>query len=151
MTIAKRSFSIFMVLVMMLTALSIGTFSASAAKLPTLSTKTTLTGRLTDGYGSPSYVYTTGGTAKLRICTFNQNNKRTSGKITVKAVADDGQVYTWNVKGCNSFLSSTTNISLPKGNTRYRLYIKRNGTSNSNRTNTHYVSIDYIKNCSRPW
>lgn len=151
MTIAKRSFSVFMVLVMMFTVLSFSTISASAAQLPYLSTKTTLTGRLTDGYGSPSHVYTTGKSAKLRICTFNQNNKRTSGKITVKAVADDGQVYTWNVKGCNSFLSSTTNITLPSGNTHYRLYIKRNGTSNSNRTNTHYVSIDYIKNCARLW
>lgn len=150
MTIAKRSISIFMIVVMLLT-LSIGTLSVSAAQLPSRSTKTTLTGRLTDGYGSPSYVYTTGKSAKLRICTFNQNNKRTSGKITVKAVADDGQVYKWNVKGCNSFLSNSSNVTLPSGNTRYKLYIKRNGTSNSNRTNTHYVSVDYIKNCSRPW
>lgn len=151
MTITKRILSLTMVLVMICSLFTIGTITASAAELPFRTATWTLKGRLTDGYGSPSEVYTTGATAKLRICTFNQNGKRTSGKITVKAVADSGAVYTWNVKGCNSFLNNTTNITLPKGNTHYKIYIKRNGTSNSNRTNTYYVSIDYIKNCARPY
>ena len=147
----KRVLSVAMVLVMLCSMFTVGATTASAASLPFNTVKWTLTGCLTDRYGSPSEVYTTGSTAKLRICTFNQDGNRTSGKITVKAVADSGAVYVWNVKGCNSFLSSSTNITLPKGNTHYKIYIKRNGTSNSNRTNTYYVSIDYIKNCARPY
>jgi len=145
----KKVISLTMVFILICSVFAFNTITASAASLPYLSTTRTLTGCLTDGYGSPSEVYTTGSAAKLRICTFNQNGKRTSGKITVKAVADSGAVYTWNVTGCNSILSSSTNVTLPKGNTHYRIYIKRNGTSNSNRTNTFYVSIDYIKNCAR--
>ena len=147
----KRIISLTMVLALLCSLLSVGTITASAASLPSRTAKWTLTGCLTDYYGSPSEVYTTGAAAKLRICTFNQNGDRTSGKITVRAVADSGAVYTWNVKGCNSFLNSSTNITLPKGNTHYKIYIKRNGTSNSNRTNTYYFSIDYIKNCARPY
>lgn len=147
----KRVLSLTMVIVMICSLFMMGTTSASAASLPYRSTKTTLTGCLTDRYGSPSDVYTTGSAAKLRICTFNQNGKRTSGKITVRAVADSGAEYKWNVTGCNGALKNSTNITLPKGNTHYKIYIKRNGTSNSNRTNTYYVSIDYIKNCARPW
>ena len=147
----KRIISLTMVLALLCSLLSVGTITASAASLPSRTVNWTLTGRLTDNYGSPSEVYTTGAAAKLRICTFNQNGDRTSGKITVQAVADSGAEYTWNVKGCNSFLNSSTNITLPKGNTHYKIYIKRNGKSNSNRTNTYYFSIDYIKNCARPY
>lgn len=147
----KRVFSLAMVLVMIFSIFAISTVEASAASLPLRSTKSTLKGCLTDGYGGRCDVYTTGSAAKLRICTFNQNGNRTSGKITVRAVADSGAVYTWNVKGCNGLLNSTSNITLPKGNTHYVVYIKRNGTSNSNRTNTFYFSIDYMKNCARPY
>ncbi len=147
----KRVLSLTMVIVMICSLFMVSTTSAGAASFPYRTTTSTLTGHLTDKYGSPSDVYTTGSAAKLRICTFNQNGKRTSGKITVKAIADSGAEYKWNVSGCNSALKNSTNITLPKGNTHYKIYIKRNGTSNSNRTNTYYVSIDYIKNCSRPW
>lgn len=147
----KRVISLTMVLVLICSIFSICTVSANAASLPFRTTTSTLTGRLTDGYGSPSEVYTTGSAAKLRICTFNQNGKRTSGKITVRAVADSGAVYTWNVTGCNGISNKTTNITLPKGNTHYTIRIKRNGTSNSNRTNTFYYSVDYMKNCARPY
>lgn len=148
MSTTKKSISVIVAVIMVLVTLFSGTISASAASLPSNSTTSTVKGYLSNYYGQPCSVYTTGNAAKLRICTFNQNGRRTSGKITVMAIADSGAVYRWNVTGCNSFLSSTTNITLPKGNTHYMVYIKRNGTSNSNVTNTYYVSIDFMKNCA---
>lgn len=136
----SRILSMVLVVVMLCGMLSI---SANALG----SSTSTIKGNLGDSYGSPCWVITNGSAAKLRICTFNQAGKRTSGKITVKAVADCGATYTWNVTGCNGISNSSTNITLPKGNTHYYVYIKRNGTSNTNRTNTYYVSIDFKSNC----
>lgn len=138
----RRVISIVMAVVMVMSTVLIATDTTYAASK-------TVTGVLTDGYGSSIRVYTNGKAAKLRVCTFNQRGARTSGKITVRAIADNGAVYKWNVKGCNSFMSQSTNITLPKGNTRYRVQIRRNGGSNSNRTKTFYVSVDLIKNCWR--
>lgn len=112
-------------------------------------TTSTITGRIPSngGYSSGISVDTNGQKAKLRICTFNQAGGRKSGSITVKAVGDNGQVYTWNVKGCNGWSENTTNITLPAGNTHYTIYIKRNGNSNSNKTNCFYFSVDFKSNC----
>ncbi len=147
----KKVLSLTMVLLLICSLFTFGTITASAASLPFRSTTLTKTGCLGDNYGRPNDVYTTGKAAKLRICTFNQNGNRTSGKITVYAVADSGATYKWSVTGCNGISNSSTNITLPKGNTHYKVYIKRNGRSNSNRTKTYYFSIDYMKNCARPY
>lgn len=148
----KRSTSFILAIITIMTMLtSVFAISASAASIPFHTTKETQTGCITGSYGTPCEVYTTGQAAKLRICTFNQDGKRTSGKITVKAVSDNGGVWTWNVTGCNGLFSTTTNITLPKGNTHYMIYIRRNGNSNANKTNTYYCSIDFMKNCARQW
>ena len=108
----------------------------------------TVKGRIpTNGYTSGQDVYTDGNKAKLRICTFNQAGARKSGKITVMAIADNGQKYTWDVTGCNGWSEKTTNITLPAGNTHYKVYIMRRGNNNSNRTNCYYFSIDFMSNC----
>lgn len=100
-----------------------------------------------NNYGGYTNVYTNGKAAKLRICTFNQAGKRTSGKITVKAVSDNGAIYTWNVTGCNGWNNSSTNVTLPKGYKHYKVYIRRTNASNSNLNNCFYWSIDCMGNC----
>lgn len=140
--IFSRCLSILVVVVMLLGMLSI----SAGAYSPPKSTST-VKGNLGNSYGSVCNVYTSGSKAKLRICTFNQAGNRKSGKVTVKAVSDSGATYTWNVTGCNGISESSTNITLPAGNTHYKVYLRRNGTSNSNVTNTCYVSIDFKSNC----
>lgn len=135
----KKPLSLILALVTIISMFTILAVSSSAAS--------TKTGRFTNKYSAPISIYTNGKAAKLRICTFNQNNQRTSGNIIVKAVSDDGATWTWKVKGCNGMLSSTTNITLPKGNTHYTVYIARNGLSNTNITRTYYFSVDIKKNC----
>lgn len=106
----------------------------------------TITGRIPkSGWTSGQDVYTNGEKAKLRICTFTQSGSRKSGNIVVKAEGDNGQVYYFYVKGCN--LNNNTNITLPKGNTHYKVSIKRDGDSNKNKTNCFYFSIDFKSNC----
>lgn len=124
---AKKFLGVFLSMVMILSIVLVETIPTSAA---TISFKETVTGRVTGSYGSPCNVYTNGKAAKLRICTFNQNGKRTSGKITVMAQSDNGGKWVWKVKGCNSWMSNSTNITLPKGNTHYTIRIMRNGNSN---------------------
>lgn len=146
LTLKKRILSIIMAAILLT---SIIILPVSAASLPRNSTRKTLTGYLGDriDYNYPIDVYTTGSTAKLRICTFNQNGDRTNGKITVTAVADSGARYTFKTTGCT--LNGTTNVTLPKGNTHYEVYITRRGGSNSNRTKTFYFSMDFDKQCAR--
>lgn len=142
----KRSISMLLVV---LTLFGILVIPAEAAACTTTAT---VKGRIpTSGYTSGQDVYTNGSKAKLRICTFNQAGARKSGKITVRAIGDNGQVYTWNVTGCNGISENTTNITLPAGNTHYKVSIKRNGNSNTNKTNCYYFSIDFKSNCWRYW
>lgn len=131
-----------MVLVV-LTLFSILAVPVSAARF-----NWTKTGRIPQsGYSSGYDIYTDGEKAKVRICTFNQAGDRKGGKITVKIVGDNGQVWYQTVKGCNGPSENSTNITLPKGNTHYKISIKREGDSNSNRTNCFYFSIDLKSHC----
>lgn len=109
----------------------------------------TVTGCFNSGtaYTSGLYVYTGGTNAKLRICTFSQNGERTNGKITVKAVSDNGATYRWDVTGCNGVFDSTTNISLPNGNTRYKVFVARTNGDNDNITKCCYWSMDFNSGC----
>ena len=99
-----------------------------------------------EGQTTPIDVYTDGKTAKLRVCTFNQAGNRTSGQLRVVAYSDNGGRWSWDIKGCNGLSNSTTNVTLPAGNTHYRVYIYRVNTSSSNKTNTYYLSVDYRSN-----
>ena len=105
----------------------------------------TVTGYVTESANktTPIHVYTDGKAAKLRVCTFNQAGNRTSGKLKVLIYSDNGGYWAKTITGCNSILSSTTNVPLEKGNTHYRVYIYRADTSSSNRTNTYYLSVDF--------
>ena len=138
----KRSVSMMLVVLMLFAVLAIPAEAAAYKRY------WTITGRIpTSGYTSGQDVYTNGSKAKLRICTVNQAGNRKSGNITVLAVGDNGQRYTWNVTGCNGISENTTNITLPAGNTQYKVYIKRNGNSNTNKTICYYFSIDFKSNC----
>lgn len=96
-------------------------------------------------YGDSCDVYTDGKTAKVKICTFYQNGKKSSGKVTVKYKSDAGTVKTATV-------SSGGTLTLPKGSTHYLIWIKR--YSKSYRDKDFYVSIDFKSHCwhySMPW
>lgn len=113
----------------------------------------TVKGRLTNSLSTtkPCGVATNGRSAKLRICTFNQAGARTSGKLWVKVIADNGWEKTYSITGCNGWSNRSTNLSLPSGYTHYRIYPYRRGTKNSNLRKTFYCSIDFMNNCWRAW
>ena len=138
----KRSVSMLLVLVIMVSVLAVPVEAARYKRY------WTITGRIpTSGYSGWQDVYTNGEKAKLRICTFNQAGARKGGYIIVQAIGDNGQVYEFRVKGENGWSENSTNIDLPAGNKHYRIRIKRNGDSNTNRTNCYYFSIDFKSNC----
>lgn len=141
-TFSKKLLSIFMAAIMCVSMFAGSIISAQA------STRT-ITARVTASFSSNDYklVCTNGKTAKLRVCTFNQAGNRTSGELKYKLVSDDGATYTGTIKGCNGISSTSTNITVPKGNTRYRLYLCRGSKSNKNITNTYYLSINFMANC----
>lgn len=107
----------------------------------------TITAIVTNRYDYRDYkhVYTNGKKAKLRVCTFNQSGRRTSGKLRYRIVSDNGACWSGKITGCGG--SSSTNITLPKGNKHYKLYLWRDTQTNKNYTNTFYLSIDYMDNC----
>lgn len=123
--------------------------SVLAVPIPASAYIGTVTGCITDGYGSPTLVeLDKEKDAKLRICTFTSSGTRTSGKLYVKVESADGCSYSFekSITGCNGVSNTSTNITLPKGHSKYRIYIKRKDTGRSNTRKTCYFSIDAMKN-----
>ena len=66
---------------------------------------------------------------------------------TIQYSTDNGATYRWDVTGCNGVFDSTTNISLPNGNTRYKVFVARTNGDNDNITKCCYWSMDFNSGC----
>lgn len=143
-SLTKKLFSIIMAAIMCVSMFAGTTISAQAA---TIKFTNTVTANVNASCQDYKNVYTNGKAAKLRICTFNQVGKRTSGNLRYLLVSDNGGRWSGTITGCNGISNGTSNLTLPKGNTHYKVYLWRNGSSSKNITNTYYLSIDYMSNC----
>lgn len=142
-TMFRRIVSLFMALLMCTSAIAGSAITAEAAYKSTR----TITGRVNRKRTDAIYVRTNGKKAKLRVCTFTQSGRRTSGKLKVLAVTENGNSYSYSITGCNGPSSNSTNLTLPKGNTAYYVYIWRDGNSRKNMTNAYNLSVDFKTNC----
>lgn len=96
-------------------------------------------------YGDSCDVYTDGKAAKVKICTFYQNGKRSNGKVTVEYKSDAGRAKPVTI-------SSGGYLKLPKGNTHYTIRIKRFNEKYLDKD--FYLSIDFTSHCWHhiwPW
>ena len=85
----------------------------------------------------------TASSAKVRVCTFNQSGKRTSGKFKIKVTTPYDSNFVEYISG-----SSTNKITLNFGYDTYYIQIMRRGTDSTNVANCYWWSYDASSNCS---
>ena len=96
-----------------------------------------------NSYSGKTRVYVSKGkSAKVKVCTFNQSGKRTSGNVYIRVTTPYDSKFHPELK-----ISSTNQITLNYGYTVYDIQIMRRGTTAKNVGNCYYWSYDATSNC----
>jgi hypothetical protein len=74
---------------------------------------------------------------KIKVCSFNAQGKKTSGKITVRITTPENKGWYKDIK----FNSGQTK-SIDYGYTKYNIQVRRTNTSGNNVENCYWWSVD---------